>query len=76
MAAYDFAMSSGGGGGGGGGGAGGGGGGILAAGSECHTKVEFHVRCRELKKMDRFSDSDPFCVVYVNGVELGRTEVG
>jgi|MDSY01.1.fsa_nt_gb hypothetical protein len=48
---------------------------LLLAGSECHTKCEFHVRCRDLRKMDYFSDSDPFCVVYLNGVEIGRTEI-
>ena len=25
--------------------------------------------------MDTFSNSDAFCVVYINGIEIGRTEV-
>lgn len=48
---------------------------MLQPGSECHSKVELHIRCRELRKMDRFSDSDPFAVVMINGSEIGRTEV-
>ena len=43
--------------------------------SDCHSTIEFHISCTNLKKMDTFSNSDPFCVVYVNKAELGRTEV-
>jgi hypothetical protein len=53
----------------------GGGGPDMGLSSDCHSTVEFHISCTNLKKMDTFSNSDPFCVVYVNGAEIGRTEV-
>lgn len=45
------------------------------------TQVEIHVSCRDLADMDVFSKSDPFVVMYTQGVgtkewrEHGRTEV-
>ncbi|XP_031566337.1 copine-8-like isoform X2 [Actinia tenebrosa] len=44
------------------------------------TQVEIHVSCRDLADMDVFSKSDPFVVMYTQGIgtkewrEFGRTE--
>jgi hypothetical protein len=44
------------------------------------TTVELHVSCKSLKKMDKFSESDPVCVLYAMSErsrweEVGRTEI-
>jgi len=43
--------------------------------SDCHSRVEFHLQATGLRNMDTFSNSDAFCVVYIEGRELGRTSV-
>lgn len=45
------------------------------AGVVLSQKIELYIKCLELKNKDVLSKSDPFAVVLVNGVEIGRTEV-
>jgi len=40
-----------------------------------HQKVDLYISCRGLKDTDVLSKSDPQVIVYLSGVEIGKTEV-
>ena len=47
----------------------------MSLSSNCHSAVQLRLQCSGLAQTDTFSQSDPFALVFINGVEIGRTEV-